>query len=487
MSSKSLAVAGAVEVKPTAFQNRVLLVPEGHDLFLGGGRGGGKSYALALLALRYCEQYGERARVVYLRQSYPGVADFELLTRELFARVYGTAARFNAQAHVWRLPGGGYLELNQLEGWADYAKFQGRSFGLLLLDEAGQWPEPALLDLLRSNLRGPSGQPVRVVIAANPGGVGHQWLAQRYVFRAAPWEAFVEEKTGRTWVSAPSTFEDNEFLDRAAYRGQLEAATVTDPELRRAWIVGDWAVARGAFFGAVLSEQRSAFGPWDAKGWKTFVAKQPQVPDWRSRGSTMPWRPELYLAHDFGSSAPSVTFVVWQSDGRAGPDGHFYPPESVVLLDELATCEPGSLTRGLGWTVPRLAEEIKALASAWGCEPRGVADDSIFAKVRGVDAASIADEFGAEGVRFKPAKKGDRRTGWERLRVLMSNAGKPDLPGFYASRACLYLWETAPTLPRDPRRPDDVDSRAPDHAADAARYAVLHNPGPMAGVALMPF
>ena len=38
---------------------------------------------------------------------------------------------------------------------ADYQRYPGRSFSLLLIDEAGQWADPTLLDLLRSNLRGP--------------------------------------------------------------------------------------------------------------------------------------------------------------------------------------------------------------------------------------------------------------------------------------------------------------------------------------------
>jgi hypothetical protein len=77
------------------FQAGVLAVPEEVDLFLGGGRGGGKSYALALLAMRHIEQYGKRARVLYLRRTYKGLADFELVTRELFGEVYGTSARYN--------------------------------------------------------------------------------------------------------------------------------------------------------------------------------------------------------------------------------------------------------------------------------------------------------------------------------------------------------------------------------------------------------
>ena len=68
-----------IELSP--FQQRVLLVPEECDVFLGGGRGGAKSYALALLALRHVEQYGAKARILYVRQTYKGLADFELVTR----------------------------------------------------------------------------------------------------------------------------------------------------------------------------------------------------------------------------------------------------------------------------------------------------------------------------------------------------------------------------------------------------------------------
>ena len=97
---------------------------------------------------------------------------------DLFTRIYGRALRFNAQEGLFRFPNGGTLEVNQLEGPQDYAKYQGRSFTLLLIDEAGQWPTADLLDKLRSNLRGPKDMPIRCVIAANPGDVGHHWCAK---------------------------------------------------------------------------------------------------------------------------------------------------------------------------------------------------------------------------------------------------------------------------------------------------------------------
>lgn len=277
------------------FQQKLCVVPEEFDVFLGGGRGGAKSFAMAILAMRHAEQYQDKARVLYIRQTYKGLGDFEQITREIFGLAYGKSARYNAAEHIWRLPNGGYMELGQLESAADYTKYQGRSFTLLLIDEAGQYATPELLDKLRSNLRGPAGMPIREVMAANPGDVGHQWIAARYVFRNKPWLPFYEDKSKRHWVYAPSTFVDNPFIDQAEYRAQLEASCPADPELLRAWLEGDWAVTRGAYFASVLEESRNAIDPWPIQ----WVNTQQQLARLR-RGD----RWNFYLAHDYGSSAP---------------------------------------------------------------------------------------------------------------------------------------------------------------------------------------
>ena len=278
------------------------------------------------------------------------------MTRELFGAAYGTATKYNASEHVWKLPNGAYVELGQLESAGDYAKYQGRSFTLLLVDEAGQFPTSQLLDLLRSNMRGPADMPVRMVIAANPGGPGHYWLAKRFVFKQAPWVPFLEEKSKREWIYCPSTFAGNQFIDREQYAEQLRSSCPDDPELLRAWVEGDWAVARGAYFAAVLDENRNAVDPWQAipGGWET------------------------HLAHDFGSSAPSVTYIVAKSPGDT-VGNRYFPRGSLVLVDELATVKGEDLNTGLGWTVPVLAEEIRAMCKRWNVQARGCADDAIFA------------------------------------------------------------------------------------------------------------
>jgi hypothetical protein len=350
---------------------------------------------------------------------------------------------------VFRLPYG-YVELAQVDTIGAYDKIQGRSFTLILVDEITQWGDPLVIDMLRSNLRGPREIPLRTVYAGNPGGVGHQWVAARYVLAGKAWTPFATV-AGRSCVHAPSTVADNPHLDAEDYRRQLQAACAGDEELFRAWTEGDWSVARGAFFAGCLSPDRCAVDRWTGvpRGWRT------------------------HLAHDFGTSSPSATYLFAKSPGALGPDGAFYPRGSFVVLDELATARPNRPSEGMGWTVPRLAETIREMTGRWRVSAEGAADDAIFARTRGFDAATIADEFSGCGVRFLPAGKGGRKAGWQRMRTLLSQAGSPDLPGLYIARSCTYAWETLPALPRDPRDPEDVDSDAPDHAADALRYGVI--------------
>ena len=454
-------------IELSAFQNRAMAIPEADDVFLGGARGGGKSFVMGVLGLRHAEQYGERARILYLRRSYRSLADFELMTRDLFATAYGTGARYNSQDHVWRLPNGGYFELGQLECTADYSKYQGRSFTLLLIDEAGEWPTPADLDRLRSNLRAPSGVPTRCIIAANPGGPGHGWLARRYVFNGnAAWMPFNEAYSGRQWIYAPSTFRDNPALDRVAYEANLRASCPHDPELLKAWIDGTWAIARGAFFGSVLDEARVMFPAWDALPCTNLTPAG--TPGYRMIAGTDHWK--TFLAHDFGSSAPSITLLIAESPGDT-VGGRYYPRGSLCVIDETALALPDDPSRGLQLTVPEQAVRIRDMCSQWGVRADGYADDAIFART-GSQAGSISDEFRRAGVTFRPAHKGGRVHGWEKMRRLFADAGMLDKPGLYISDRCTYLWETLPVLPRDPRRPEDVDSRAVDHGADALRYGI---------------
>lgn len=472
-----------MEWKISPFQQRVLAIPEEYCLFLGGGRGGAKSYLMALMAIFHLEKYGRHAKVLYVRQSYKSMSDFEALMKDLLRDMerLGLKWSYNKQDKVFSFGHGGFMELGQLDKPDDYSKFQGRSFSLILVDEAGEYPDLTLLDRLRSNARSPEVTP-RIIWAANPGGAGHHGLYRRYVSGRVPWKPFKEDPIKiagyesdfvRKWVYCPSTYKDNPFIDHDLYLAELLASAPHDPEIVQAWVSGDWDINRGAFFANVLDMKRNGIEPWDLPPPNTSLAAW--APEWK-----------FWLTHDYGTAAPSATYVWALSPGARDPDGkQYFPRNSVVVLDEYVTSVPNSPNDGLNLPIHHLAKEIKRMAEKWGMIARGPADDQIFAEL-GVESGSIAKEFKKYGVNFQPAKKGKRIEGWQIVRQMMHDAGQKDKngfpvdkPGLYVSLTCKYFWDTVPFLGRDSRRPEDLDSRQPDHAADSLRYACTWLTGPM--------
>jgi hypothetical protein len=431
-------------ISPTPYQATVLTVPETWNLMLAGGRGGGKSIAALLLVLRHVEKYGELARPLIVRETHKAVQELEEQLDNLFTAAYGKGVRHNRAEHVFRLPNGAAVECGQLDNANAYKKYQGRSFTLLVNDEFGLLKDKRWVDLLKSNLRAPEGVPLREVRTANPGGTLHALIHQNFIARAPAWQPY--EIDGETWVNCPSTLIDNPHLDHADYERRLRAACGNDEELFRAWIHGDWNIARGAFFGGSLDEKVHML----PVAWPYPVTKV-----WRS-----------YLAMDWGSSAPSVTYVCLRAPGDIGP----FPKGSLILLDELATVDPNDPNQGLGWPPGKLAEAIHEMCGRWGIPPDGVGDDAY-----GLED-TLLNVLQEHGVFLQRPQK-SRIAGWAAMRQLLHNAKIRDgRPGMWISARCKYFWQTVPFVERDPNRPEDVLTTGPDHAADAARYAVMELP-----------
>lgn len=472
-------------VRPSRFQRRILITPENMNLFLGGGRGGGKSTGSLFACARHETQYGARSRQLVVRpDNAKGASDFEDQAEALYKQAFSPSrVSRNRQEHLIRVKDGGTLEFSALDKEA-YDKFQGRQFSQLVADEAGNFTSLKLLDKLRSNLRMP-GVPTRLIISANPGGPAHAELARRYVTGRKAWRPFVA-KDGEEWICGPSTLQDNAHLDRAMYMKRLAAAVGTsDPALLAAWVTGDWSKLSGSFFAPVMGD-----GLWiDDYG-----------PDaWRDVFKGGPWW-QTYLALDWGLTAPSVVLLGARCaiSGAKDPEGNTYLEGDRVIVEELSTAQDDDPNVGAGWPVAMLAEEVLARCEQWGVDAIGVADDA-----RGLDGSTLCGQFAAKDVMVKRPMK-DRISGWAKLKGMMKAAtgeddeaiakaaelglvpdegelaGRTDAEGeaVWLSTRCRYLAETLPILQRNQIRPEDVSQypKQPDHGADALRYFVNHEP-----------
>jgi hypothetical protein len=431
------------EIRPTPYQAQVLSIPEDHFIFLGGGRGGGKSMALQFLILRHCQQYGHIAKVLVTRRRLKSLIQFAEELRFLLRGVYGREVSFNQNDAVFRLPNGATIQLTHVESSSALSDVaQGMSFTLIAVDEAGEGPTMEVIDQLGLALRA-KGVPLRMVLAGNPGGTNHSALAERYVTERAPWLPF--EFAGNTWVYAPSTVDDNPHLP-LAYRRNFEVLRHTDPAIYRAMRLGDWSALVGDYFQGI----------WDAD--RMVIDHHDVPPDCFST---------LKLSIDWGSSAPCAVVLAGQlaMDVRL-PDDRVLPKGAWVVYDEHAEVDPRNIARGTGRTPGQIAPSLHKLCARSRIRARGVIDSAAEARTAGRAEASIADLFREAGVRVTPAKKGARVPRFEHLKQLMVNGE------FYVTSRCRYWLATVPGLPRDPRVPEDVDTKANDHFLDATSYAI---------------
>jgi hypothetical protein len=66
----------------------------------------------------------------------------------------------------------------------------------------------------------------------------------------------------------------------------------------------------------------------------------------------------------------------------------------------------------------------------------------------------------------------------KRIKATRPIDGTREEKGIFIMDCCLDWLRTVPTLPRDPRNPDDCDTDAEDHAYDETRYALRFEVGP---------
>jgi hypothetical protein len=437
----------------TPIQKKSYIVPEEYDLFLGGGRGPGKTVALLKLALRHVEKYQHKANILFLRTTHKALSGV-LTEAQLLYASSPDKPTFNKQDAVFRWSNGGSMTFGQLMDANDYDKYQGHSYSLLILDEMTLWPTLEFIDLLQSNLR-KKGVPVRTLYAANPGGRSHGAVAERFVFPSpGDMVPFTDPISGRTIVYIHGTYEENPNIDPVKYEKNLRNACRGDLALLKAWLEGDWRVIRGAYFSGALSEMNKV--------------KWPHV-DLQLLANT-----EHYLAHDHGTRRPFVCqLIVKTKDGITGPDNQYYPARSYIVVDEVSSAMPDDLEDGGGMQIPEICIEIHGMCSKWNANLRGVADDALFADT---GLGLYSDHYRDGGIRFSPARKGLRKDGLSHMRELLGAArpnGEREDGACYIDDRCWYFWKTVPYLASSDRDREDLEKSHRDHAADALRYGLL--------------
>lgn len=433
-----------------------------------GTRGPGKTNALLFDFCQHVGQgHGKAWRGILFRQSYPQLADVVAKSQEWIPRAF-PGARFNESSYTWKFADGEELLLRYIEKAKDYWNYHGHEYPWMGWDELTNWADAGCYNKMKTCCRSSKmGVPRKLRASANPHGPGHHWVKSRFI-DPAPRGVIITDADGNHRVAIHGHMNENRYLLDADpdYVNRLESATEDDDDLKAAWIGGSWDVAAGAFFGGA---------------WNRAVHA---VPDFVIPST---WR--LDRAFDWGSSKPFSVGWWAESDGSPAlvsnrktgqPEQVTYARGSLFRVGEWYGCLPNRPNVGLQLDGAEIAKGIlERQKNRWPgrfIHP-GPADSSMFDVM---DGHCIADSFKKEGVTWQKANKGpgSRTNGWQLMRDRFGNAKRypKEKPGLYVFESCREFIRTVPMLPRDEKKPDDIDTSAEDHIGDETRYRVLAIP-----------
>jgi hypothetical protein len=457
------------------------------EVLYEGTRGPGKTDALLMSYAQFVGYgFGAAWRGIIFRETYKQLKDVVAKSQKWFNQIFPNA-RFNESEYCWKFPEGEQLIFSYMRVAEDYWNYHGHEYPFIGWEELTNWPNQGPYDAMRSCNRSSHADdrmPRWIRSTCNPWGVGHHWVKAKFIDQAPPEEPIREEihdplsheKITLTRCYVHGNWRENKKLMDADPEYIANLQMETDENKKRAWLDGDWNIASGGMFGSYWRKEVHVLEPF-------------RIP--------ASWRIER--AFDWGSSKPFSVGWWAVSDGTVATlaDGREkkFPRGTYFRINEWYGCKEGrNVPPNVG--LEMLSEEI-----ADGIKQReqnmldgkmitkkpvpGPADSSIFTRE---DGHSIADGMAKKGIRWIEAEKspGSRVSGWERIRVLLRACLDEDdhgsviprttpmeEPGLFVFNTCRHWIRTVPVLPRDPDKPDDVDTDAEDHAGDETRYEVF--------------
>lgn len=438
--------------------------PGSQELFLScpylevlyeGTRGPGKTDALLMdFAQHVGVGFGQHWRGILFREEYPQLEDVIAKSKRWFFQIF-PGAKFNEGDYFWAFRKGERLYFRHMKRRDDYWKYHGHEYPWMGWEELTAWANSGCYDDMKAcNRSSYEGMPRKIRSTANPYGKGHGWV-KGYFIDPAPAGVPIENDDGQKRVRIRGVYSENIHLTKADPDYIKNLKSNPDPMKRRAWLFADWSIVAGGALDELWVPEKHVVQPFEIpKNW------------------------QVDRSFDWGSSKPFSVGWWAESDGREveikGLGVKKWPAGTLFRIAEFYGWN-GIANQGCKMLATNVARRIVEIEKSFPFRVKpGPADSSIYQAENGV---CIADDMLRAGVRWTEADKspGSRATGLERLRQRLQASLEFHLeePGLFVFDTCRHFIRTVPSLPRDSKKPDDVDTEAEDHVYDEVRYRIM--------------
>lgn len=395
-------------------------------------------------------------KALILRKTFPQLRELIDKTLNYYPRIY-PKAKYNGSSHTWRFPSGAQIIFGSLNRPQDKIQYQGQAYDFIAFDELTHFTQEEY-EYLKSRNR-PNGPGTRVYMraTANPGGVGHGWVKDRFITAGAPMTTIREEASwvdpeGKTHtgeqsrIFVPSSVFDNQILMHNDPMYVQRLASMPEAE-RNALLYGDW----DSFSGQVFTEWRNDPAHYQDRIGTHVIAPFAVPPDW-----------SIWCGLDWGYARPfSVGWYAVDHERRMYAIREYYgctgtPNQGVKL-------EPGEVARRI--------KQIEADdPNLRGKRIHRIGDPAIWMSD---GTESIGDLMSRERVHFD---KGDHARISGKMQLHHRLAMTDGIPMLYVFSTCKHFIRTVPALVYDETDVEDINTEGEDHIYDQCRYVCMANP-----------
>lgn len=421
--------------------------------FFGGSRGGGKSDCLFGRHIIGAERYERHWNGLIVRRKYKEFNELrrridDLIAQGLPAERTGGDQQLN---HV-KFDNGAEVILAAIMRPELVNDWVGHQFTEISIDECTTFPFfVKMVDKLKGSLRSPHGVPCHLFGTGNPGGAGHMQVKEYFKLGSAgsaegigPYKVFQEAEETRVFI--PSFLHENLVLCQNDPRYVRRLLSISDPALRRAWIMGDWDVFIGQAF--YWSQRR-------------HVIPDMPIPDYAP----------ITMTYDWGYGKPFSIGWWWvDSDGRFYRCMEWYgyngTPDEGLRLEDSKVAE-GILEREHKMGIHKRVTDRLAGPDCFNKKPNYQG---------GGQGPSTAEVFRGYGINMRPGdpdRKLKIRQFRERLKLPDSEF---DMPKMVVYESCKQFIRTIPYLAMDEDVPEDIDTDQEDHIYDEACHIAMSRP-----------
>ena len=216
------------------------------ETLFGGAAGGGKSYGQLVDGLLYALKYPKSKQIIF-RSTF---ADLEKSLIRTSMDLYPLSiADYNSSKHTWKFKNGSIVDFGYIQYELDVYQYQSAEYDVIRFDELTHFTE-FMYTYMISRCRGANPYPKCIKSSTNPGGVGHNWVKERFIDIGAPnviHTCKLETGETTTRIFIPSLVQDNKFMLTydPDYIKRIDALPEKE---RRALKYGDWDIFDGQFF-----------------------------------------------------------------------------------------------------------------------------------------------------------------------------------------------------------------------------------------------